>query len=967
MLAAWLTSQLVFNGLVNGLVTGLLAMGLVLVYRSTRVVNLAVGNMGLVGASLLALLVLNYHFPFWLALALSLATGTLFGTVVDLVVVRRLFHSPRVIMLMATVGVAQLAQGISGSYPEINMRGNKYPTAVSGVFEDVLGLRITGPQLSILIVVPACALALGWMLRRTTFGRAVEASADNPSLSRLSSINPKMVSTFVWTIAGLLSTVSIMLLSAQVGSPAGLDNLGMLTMARAMLAFVLAGQRSFGRAVAFGALSGVAEAVLRFNFLTELGLFDLIGFVVVVAIIYRQSRSGSDDVSFAFAPKVRRPPEQVQQIWWIRRMPRLAGTLILVAAVLLPVVVTRPSRHLLYASIVCYAICALSLTVITGWAGQLSLAQMAFAGLGALLAAALNRGLEMDVWIVDFEAPGLPYLAAIAISAAAMAGVAVLVGLGALRVRGLHLAVITFMLAIAAQQYIYRQPILSDGNTSSVSFRRGTIFGLDMSAQRAYYYFCVAILIVVFVLVIRLRNSGIGRSTIAVRDNPDAASAYTISPSRSKLVAFALAGGIAALGGALLGGLFQNIPFNERYYLIDDSLQLVAMLVIGGLGSLSGPLVGALWVIGLPAFFPGNELVPLFTSSVGLLIILMYFPGGFAQIGYAARKVVYDWALKRLPDAEPQPAAEAAADPAGRRLATRLSSERGPGPDDAADDGRVVLQARDVTVNFGGIRAVSDVDLHVMDGEIVGLIGTNGAGKSTFVNAVGGHVDSRGTVELLGRDVSSLSVTARARHGLGRTFQTARLFPELTVQETVQVALEARGRTPFIGTALGLPGARRLARDRAAEADELIDFLGLGHYAREFIVDLSTGTRRIVELADLMALDAKMLCLDEPTAGLAQRESEAFGELLVAVQRELATSMLVIEHDMPLIMSISDRVYCLEAGRVIAEGSPAGVRSDPGVIASYLGTDERAILRSDARGSARDRESPPSPPPDGKL
>ena len=956
MLAAWLTPQLVFNGLVNGLVTGLLAMGLVLVYRSTRVVNLAVGNMGLVGASLLALLVLNYHFPFWLALALSLATGTLFGTVVDLVVVRRLFHSPRVIVLMATVGVAQMAQGIGGSYPEINMRGNKYPTALSGVFEDVFGLRITGPQLTILIVVPAAAIALAWMLRRTTFGKAVEASADNPSLSRLACVNPKMVSTLVWTIAGLLSTVSIMLLSAQVGNPAGLDNLGMLTMARAMLAFVLAGQRSFGRAVGFGALCGVAEAVLRFNFLTEPGLFDMAGFVLVVAIVYQQSRASGDDATFAFTPKVQRPPERALQIWWIRHMPRLAGTMFVMAAVLLPIVVTRPSRHLLYATIACYAICALSLTVITGWAGQLSLAQMAFAGLGALLAAALNRGLEMDVWIIDFQAPGLPYLASIAVAAAVMAGVAVVVGLGALRVRGLQLAVITFMLAVAAEQYIYRVPLLSDGNSGSVSFRRGTVFGLDVGSQRAYYYFCVAVLIVGFVLVVRLRNSGIGRSTIAVRDNPDTASAYTISPSRSKLVAFALAGGIAALGGAMLGGLFQNIPFAERYYLIDDSLQLVAMVVIGGLGSLTGPLVGALWVVGLPAFFPGNTLVPLFTSSVGLLIILMYFPGGFAQIGYAARKVLYDWAVRRLPPAEPQPAAKSSAVPAARqRPAARASAGVG-----------VALRARGVSVSFGGIKAVSEVDLDVAADEIVGLIGTNGAGKSTFVNAVGGHVSSQGTVELLGRDVSTLSVAARARHGLGRTFQTARLFPELTVQETVQVALEARGRTPFVATALALPGAKRLARARRAEADELIDFFGLGRYAEEFIVDLSTGTRRIVELTDLMALDARVMCLDEPTAGLAQRESEAFGELLVAVQRELDTSMLVIEHDMPLIMSISDRIYCFEAGEVIAEGVPTDIRSDPMVIASYLGTDERAILRSDARESARGGEPRPSAPPEGR-
>ena len=955
MLAAWLTSQLVFNGLVNGLVTGLLAMGLVLIYRSTRVVNLAVGNMGLVGASLLALLVLNYHFPFWLALALSLATGTLFGAVVDLVVVRRLFHSPRVIVLMATVGVAQLASGISGSYPALNMRGNKYPTALSGVFDDVVGLRITGPQLSILIVVPAAAIGLAWLLRRTTFGRAVEASADNPSLSRLSTINPKMVSTFVWTIAGLLSTVSIMLLSAQIGNPAGLDNLGMLTMARAMLVFVLAGQRSFARAVGFGALTGVAEAVLRFNLLTEPGLFDFAGLVLVVAIVYQQSRSSPDDTTFAFAPKARRPPERAQEIWWIRRMPRLAATLIILIALLLPIVVTRPSRHLLYASIACYAICALSLTVITGWAGQLSLAQMAFAGLGALLAAALNRGFEMDVWVLDFQAPPIPYLAAIGIAGVVMAGVAALVGLGALRVRGLQLAVITFMLAVAAEQYIYRWPLLSDGNSNSVSFRRGKVLGLDVSSQRAYYYFCVAVLVVVFVLVARLRNSGIGRSTIAVRDNPEAASAYTISPSRSKLVAFALAGGIAALGGAMLGGLFQNIPFGERYYLIDDSLQLVAMVVIGGLGALTGPLVGALWVVGLPAFFGDNELVPLFTSSVGLLIILMYFPGGFAQIGYAIRRVLYDWALRRLPPQEPEPPAKPAAVPAADRDRS-YPAHTGVSEDD------VVLRAREVSVRFGGIQAVSDVDLDVSAGEIVGLIGTNGAGKTTFVNAVGGHINSRGTVELLGQDVSKLSVEARARHGLGRTFQTARLFGELTVRETVQVALEARGRTPFVGTALGLPAARRLARHRRASADEFIGFFGLGRYADEFIVDLSTGTRRIVELTNLMALNARVLCLDEPTAGLAQRESEAFGVLLVEVRRELEVAMLVIEHDMPLIMSISDRVYCFEAGAVIAEGVPPDVRSDPRVIASYLGTDERAILRSDARDPAHGGEShPPAP------
>jgi ABC-type branched-subunit amino acid transport system ATPase component len=236
----------------------------------------------------------------------------------------------------------------------------------------------------------------------------------------------------------------------------------------------------------------------------------------------------------------------------------------------------------------------------------------------------------------------------------------------------------------------------------------------------------------------------------------------------------------------------------------------------------------------------------------------------------------------------------------------------------------------------------------VADGEIVGLIGTNGAGKSTLMNAVGGFVPSTGRCTLAGTELSGLGPAARARAGLGRTFQAAALFPELTVRETVSVALEARGRTGLLSAALWLPRSVRGERAKRAEASELIDFLGLGRYADAFVADLSTGTRRIVELAGLLALDARVLCLDEPTAGVAQRETEAFGPLIVEIRRQLGASLLVIEHDMPLIMGISDRVYCLEAGRVIAEGAPAAVRSDPAVIASYLGTDERAIARSGA-------------------
>jgi ABC-type branched-subunit amino acid transport system ATPase component len=258
------------------------------------------------------------------------------------------------------------------------------------------------------------------------------------------------------------------------------------------------------------------------------------------------------------------------------------------------------------------------------------------------------------------------------------------------------------------------------------------------------------------------------------------------------------------------------------------------------------------------------------------------------------------------------------------------------------------IASHGVTVRFGHRTVVYDMDLEVRQGEVVGLIGTNGAGKATFMNAVGGFVPSTGRVEILGRDVSRLKAPKRARLGLGRTFQSADLFADLTVLETVEVSLEARARTTLPATILSLPKARRLERTKRAEADELIAFFGLGRYQDHSIDELSTGTRRIVELACLIGLEARVLCLDEPTAGVAQRETEAFAPLVLRIREELGASVLVVEHDMPFIMGISDRVYCLEAGRLIAEGVPDVVRNDVNVIASYLGTDERAIARSDA-------------------
>jgi ABC-type branched-subunit amino acid transport system ATPase component len=258
-----------------------------------------------------------------------------------------------------------------------------------------------------------------------------------------------------------------------------------------------------------------------------------------------------------------------------------------------------------------------------------------------------------------------------------------------------------------------------------------------------------------------------------------------------------------------------------------------------------------------------------------------------------------------------------------------------------------VLEARNITVSYGGNTAVDDVSLQLHRGEILGILGPNGAGKTTFFDVLTGQITpDKGQVLLHGRDVTALRPEQRAELLLGRTFQQARLFDELTLFECLQVALERESPTELLPSLLGLPPSRRAERAKRIRVTELIDLLGLEPFANRPMTALSTGTRRMAELAAVVAMGARVVLLDEPTAGVAQAEVEQFTPVIREIADHLGASLIVIEHDIPLMMSMVDRLCVLAVGKVIADGPPSAVGTDPKVIAAYLGTDERVVRRS---------------------
>jgi len=258
-----------------------------------------------------------------------------------------------------------------------------------------------------------------------------------------------------------------------------------------------------------------------------------------------------------------------------------------------------------------------------------------------------------------------------------------------------------------------------------------------------------------------------------------------------------------------------------------------------------------------------------------------------------------------------------------------------------------LLEVSDLCVSFGGVHAVDHVSLDVEQGSIVGLIGPNGAGKTTLFECVAGFTRAAsGHVKFDGKNVSHMGPEHRAKLGMIRSFQDARLFPSLTVFESILVAQEKRAPSRLLDSVFSLPNERSRERKKAVRVDELIEAMGLASYRDKFIREISTGTRRIAELACVLALEPKLLLLDEPSAGIAQKEVEALGAVLRRIKDLTGATMFIIEHDMPLIMGLAETIIALESGSKIAQGTPTEIQQHPEVIASYLGSNKAVLNRS---------------------
>jgi ABC-type branched-subunit amino acid transport system ATPase component/ABC-type branched-subunit amino acid transport system permease subunit len=566
---------------------------------------------------------------------------------------------------------------------------------------------------------------------------------------------------------------------------------------------------------------------------------------------------------------------------------------------------------------VCLALAGLSLNVLLGYAGQVSLGQFAFVGVGAF-----TTGIVTGV-----DDLRLPWLVGLLAAGVVGALLALLVGLPALRLRGLYLAVVTIGVAFAASESLFRVEWIGGGSAGKVI--PPPYVGSDpISSSVGHLAIALVLLVLVWQVDVNLTRSRLGRAFRALRADETVAESFGIDVARHKLLAFMISGGIAGLAGSVYGTAHGTVTGQTFSYA--ESLALLVVVVVGGIGSRGGVVSAALLMYTYPhvlLWLFGESLRgwDLIINAVVLMLVVAFQPRGYA--GAIADAVEH----RRMRRGGEPPL------PPTRPHLPDLGRPEGMPPPRKLRAGVPVLEVVDVSVRFGGLQAVDHASLRVDRGTIVGLMGPNGAGKTTLFNAVTGVLTpDRGTVRFLGEDVSALPSHARAARGMSRTFQLIGLAKDQSVYENLLIAQHLAAPYGVVSSLTTL-GSRYWERDVRARADETLAGLGFGRFRDTPVGRLSHGQQRIVEIGCALVTSPELVMLDEPSAGMSPAAAEDLAATLLDIRDQLGRTVLLIEHNVPLVLGTADELYVMDTGRVIADGEPIEVVGRPEVVTAYLG------------------------------